>query len=78
MRVNTPEANIIFKWIQLFRYKLMVVLFVNEFSTISKVCDKDLICSFAKTHKKVLRVNVIVDKVFLMNPLHSVNELISN
>lgn len=51
----------------------MIVLLVDEFSAVPEIDHKYLIGFFAQSNQEILRINVIVDKIFGMNPLYSIN-----
>lgn len=78
MRVNTSKAQVIFKRMRLLSNKKVIVLLIYELSAIPKIDNKYFISFFAQAHQEILRVNIVVDQIFRMHPLDSINELVDN
>jgi hypothetical protein len=54
----------------------MIILLVDELLAIAKIDYKYFICLFAQPHQKVRRVNIVVNKIFGVDPLNPVDKLV--
>lgn len=48
--MNTTEAKFVFYWFLLFLYEIVIFLIINEFSSIAKIDNKDLVSLLAETY----------------------------